>query len=111
MEVRDLEERTTEADVDNAIIYVLGDDIELKTFVSKADSREQKMALLIVAEGYIKIGAALPSSVVHSLERRFRTSPSLLKGSSTGFANQAILFKVLLEQANPDTNFAPQRRR
>ncbi|KAG8294091.1 hypothetical protein J6590_003265 [Homalodisca vitripennis] len=56
---------TNEAKVDNAIKSVLGDVIEIKNFVSKANSRGQKMAILtlgarnaakLLAESHIRIG-------------------------------------------------------
>ncbi|KAG8331608.1 hypothetical protein J6590_038415 [Homalodisca vitripennis] len=42
LEVRDLDEHTTEAEVDNAVKSVLGDAIEVKAFVSKTNSRERR---------------------------------------------------------------------
>lgn len=65
LEVRDLDELTTEEEVSTAVKSVLGEPSEMKIFVSKANSRGQKMAILtlgardgrkLLAEGLIKVG-------------------------------------------------------
>ena len=65
LEVRDLDELTTEAEVETAAQSVLGGAVEVRTFVSKANSRGQKVAILtlgtrdaakLLNKGHLKIG-------------------------------------------------------
>lgn len=65
VEVRDLDELTTESEVRAAIESALGGQSEMKIFVSKANSRGQKIAIItlgakdaaiLITNGHIKIG-------------------------------------------------------
>lgn len=65
LEVRDLDELATEEEVTVAVKSVLGASVESKVFVSKANARGQKMAIITVgakeaakllSEGHLKVG-------------------------------------------------------